>query len=273
MKAVAVLRTQPRGLVVGGGMLCAVAAACLLGPVFVGSPLAANPSVRLSPPSLIHPFGTDDIGRDILSRTLSGGRLDLLIALAGSGTAFIVGCVVGVALGYAGGRWTELVMRGWDVIQAFPFIIFAMLLLAFVSKGLGTFIAALACVNIPVFVRLIRSETLSVRELPFVDAARVVGNSPARLIRKHIVPNVITSSLVQLTNTAAWAILLTGALSFLGVGVQPPTPEWGAMIQTGSQYVITGQWWGVLFPGAAIATTALALHLIGDGMVQRRRVR
>ena len=253
-------------------LFSAIVALCLLQPVIRPHPNALDVIDRLQGPSADHPFGTDTIGRDVLARVLAGGRLDLLIGLSGAALAFAIGVPLGLLLGYFRGRGSELSMRALDVIQAFPLLIFALALLAFLGQGTSTIVYAIAFVSIPIFIRLVRTETLRVRELPFVEAARSVGNSTPRIIYRHVLPNVLTPSIVQFTSTAGFAILLAGALSFLGVGVRAPRAEWGAMIQEGSQYLVTGQWWISIFPGIALFLTVFALHAIGEGILHLRRI-
>jgi peptide/nickel transport system permease protein len=253
-------------------LFATIVALCLLQPIIRPNPNALDVIDRLQGPSTAHPFGTDSIGRDGLARVLAAGRLDLLIGLSGAALAFAIGVPLGLLLGYFRGRGSELSMRALDVIQAFPLLIFALALLAFLGQATSTIVYAIAFVSIPIFIRLVRTETLRVRELPFVEAARSVGNPTPRIIFRHVLPNVITPSIVQFTSTAGFAILLAGALSFLGVGVRAPRAEWGAMIQDGSQYLVTGQWWISIFPGISLFLTVLALHSIGEGVVRMRRI-
>lgn len=255
----------------GIAILSVVLVGALLAPIVRPGPLELNLDVQLQAPSYDYPFGTDAVGRDILARVLAAARIDLFIALSGVVISFIIGGAAGLVLGFWTSRANEILMRMLDVAQAFPVLILAFALVAFLSRSNTTLIAALAFVNTPIFLRLVRAETVSIRELPFVEAARGVGNSPLRIIRRHVLPNVMTSALIQLTSSIGHAIVIVGALSFLGVGIAPPNPEWGAMLKEGSDYA--GQWWVALFPGTAMAVTVLALHLIGEGFVRRRRIR
>lgn len=245
----------------------------ILAPVLRPHPNAIDLLVINKAPSWAHPFGTDQSGRDVLARVLAAARVDLLIGIVGVLISFAVGGGVGLLLGVTRRRLGSVVMRALDAIQAFPLLIFALALLAFLGQSIVTIIYAVAFVNIPIFIRLVRSEALSVAEQPYVEAARCVGNPPWRVVVRHILPNVLTASLTQLTTAMGYAIMLTGGLSFLGVGVQPPTAEWGSMIQQGAQSMATGQWWLAVFPGIALLITVLSLQAIGEGLVQARRVR
>jgi peptide/nickel transport system permease protein len=247
--------------------------ACLVGPLILGDPNKTNLSAAFAGPSASYPLGADGVGRDILTRTLAGGRMDILIAVVASLISFSIGTVLGVAIGYSRGHWTDVAMRALDVLQAFPLLIFAMLLVAFLSHTWTTLVLAIGVAMIPIFIRLTHRETLALRDEPFIDAARCVGNPTWRVLGRHVLPNVITSSLVHLTTTMGAAIIVVGALSFVGVGVQPPTAEWGAMVKEGAEYVATGQWWMALVPGVAVALTVLCLHLIGEGLITSRGVR
>jgi peptide/nickel transport system permease protein len=267
----ALLGAARTGIGAGGLLLLVIVGACLAAPL-AGSPTDSDVLDRLAPPSAEHWFGTDGDGRDVFARTLYAGRYDILIAIGSAGISFVAGTLIGLLLGYFRGWLSEAAMRVLDVIQSFPLLVLALVLLAFLGTGTMTFIYAIAFIAVPIFIRLVRSETLAVRSRTFVEAAQMVGNSQLRIMLRHVLPNVITSALIQLTSLMASAILIVGALSFLGVGVQPPRAEWGLMIQQGSQYAVTGQWWPTMFPGLAIVLTVLALHTIGEGFVKLRRV-
>jgi peptide/nickel transport system permease protein len=244
--------------------------------VIAPHPNLISASAPLSGPGWSHLMGTDDTSRDVLARVLDAARIDLLIAISGAVVSFAIGSVVGLFLGYVRGKGSELAMRVLDVVQAFPLLVFGLALVSFLAPRFGVtamLIVAVSFVSIPVFIRLVRSETLAVAELPFVEAARSVGNPTWRVVLRHVLPNVLTSSLVQLTTTAGYAILTVGALSFVGVGVQPPRAEWGLMILQGSQVLVTGQWWPSVFPGIGLFVTVLSLHMMGEGFVRLRRVR
>jgi len=260
---------------VGVGLFVVIVLVCVLSPFFTASPTEPDILTRLAAPSARHWLGTDGSGRDVFSRTLQGGRVDILLGTLGVLLSFVIGSAAGLLLGFFGGRLSELIMRLLDVIQAFPLLVFSLAMLTFLRPRIGiysTFIATIAFVAVPIFIRLVRAETLSMRSRSFVEAAICVGNPTRRVMFRHVLPNVITSALTQLTSSMASAILLIGALSFLGVGVQPPAAEWGSMIKEGTQYTVTGVWWPAVFPGLGIILTVLALHLMGEGFVERRRV-
>lgn len=254
-------------------IFCIIVILAILAPIIRPDPNAVNLLAPLKAPSWAHPFGTDASGRDQLARVLAAARVDLMIAVVGSLISFAIGSAIGVLVGYVRGPLGEIPMRVLDAIQAFPLLILALAMLAFLGQSISTIIYAVAFVNIPIFIRLVRSETLAVRDLSYMEAARCVGLPTRRIIGRHLLPNVMTSSLTQLTTTAGYAILLTGGLSFLGVGVQPPTSEWGALIESGVEYLVTKQWWLTVFPGLAIVITVLSLQMMSEYFVRRRRVR
>ena len=258
---------------IGVGIFVTVVALALLAPLIRPGPDAISLLTTLRPPSWAHPFGTDSEGRDLLARVLAAARIDLLIGVGGSLLSFVIGSSLGVLIGYSRGPLGELAMRILDAVQAFPLLILALAMLAFLGQSTLTIIYAVAFVNVPIFIRLVRAETVAVNDLPYMEAARCVGCSPKRLIARHLLPNVITSALTQLTTTAGYAILLTGGLSFLGVGVSQPTAEWGSLVQGGVDYLVTKQWWLTVFPGLAIVVTVLSLQMMGEALVRGRRVR
>jgi peptide/nickel transport system permease protein len=267
-------RRLPRGsTLVGGVVFLIIVLLAIFAPVLRPGPNDINLAAILQAPSWAHPFGTDPSGRDLLARVLAAGRVDLVIGVFGVLISFVVGGAIGVVLGASRSRWSSVAMRGLDAIQAFPLLIFALALLAFLGQSVSTIIYAVAFVNLPIFIRLVRSEAMAVAEMPFIEAARAVGNPRWRVLSRHLLPNVLTAATTQLTTAIGLAILLTGGLSFLGVGVQPPDAEWGSLIQQGTQSLTTGQWWLSVFPGIALLITVLALQMIGEGLVRSRRVR
>lgn len=267
------LRWPTGSAAVGSVVFGLIVLLALLAPVIRAHPDAINLTAILKGPSWAHPFGTDASGRDLLARVLSAARVDLLIGIVGVLISFALGGSIGLLLGFTRRRWGSVMMRALDAIQAFPLLIFALALLAFLGQSVSTIIYAVAFVNIPIFIRLVRGEALAVSEMPFIEAARCVGNPRWRVVVRHVLPNVLTASLTQLTTAMGLAILLTGGLSFLGVGVQPPAAEWGALIQSGTQSLTTGQWWLSVFPGIALLITVLSLQAIGEGVVRSQRVR
>jgi len=251
------------GLVVVGLVLATAA----LGPLLVSyGPLATDPGLKLLPPSARHLMGTDNFGRDILSRVVNGARLDLGIALSVVAIALVVGSLVGTLSGYYGGWVDALVMRLTDVLFAFPSFILALAITAILGNSIVNVIIAIAVAYIPYFVRLTRAEVLAARQMEYADAARTVGNPGWRIMYLHLLPNCLTPALVQATLCLGWAILDASGLAFLGLGIRPPTPEWGVLVSEGAQNIISGHWWTSLFPGAVIVCAALGFNLIGDSL-------
>lgn len=232
-------------------------------------PVEANPSAFLQPPSWQHWLGTDAVGMDILSRVIYAPRVDLTIALVGTFLSAAVGTVLGAWIGYnAQGRGvlafaSDAAMRVADVLQSFPVFVFALAVVATLGQNVQSVILAIAFVNTPIYMRLMRSQVLTVRDSGYVEAARVVGASHTRIIFRHILPNSLGPALAQFTVNIGWAVLLTAGLSFIGAGVRPPTPEWGSMIANGFQNVVTGQWWPSVMPGIALALTVCGFSLVG----------
>ncbi|MGC9075560.1 MAG: ABC transporter permease [Candidatus Bipolaricaulaceae bacterium] len=227
------------------------------------------------PPSKEHPFGTDQFGRDILSRIFWGARTSLVVATSAIALAMVVGALTGVAVGYRGGWADEAVMRLVDVLLTFPDIFLAIIVTAVVPPGLGTTVLAIAVYNLPQFIRVARAAALSIRENAFVEAARASGALSVHIVLRHILPNSLAPIVVLATLRTAASILTAAGLSFLGLGVQPPTPEWGTMISEARVYIVTAPWTSV-FPGLAIFLTVLSFNLLGDGINDalnpRRRV-
>ncbi len=216
-------------------------------------------------PSVAHPLGTDDLGRDVLSRIIFGTRVSLQVGVIAVGIAVSIGVTLGLLSGYLGGIVDDVIMRFVDAVQAFPGLILALGITAALGPGIGNAMIAIGFVSIPAMARLTRGSTLSVRERDFVAAARVIGNTPGAIMRRHIWPNVTAPIIVQATLLVASAIVTEASLSFLGVGVRPPTPSWGAMLRTGSQYLEVAPWIAIA-PGVAIFATVLAFNLVGDGL-------
>jgi peptide/nickel transport system permease protein len=233
------------------------------------SPIEADPAHFLQPPSWQHPFGTDAVGMDILTRTIYAPRIDLTIAIAGTLLSAVAGSFIGALVGYfSSGRGIRVqlsyaVMRAADVLQAFPVFVFAIALVASFGQSIQTVVLAIAFVNAPIYLRLMRAQVMSIREMRYVEASLVAGLSDFRTILRHIIPNAMGPVLAQLSINVGWAILLTAGLSFIGAGVRAPTPEWGSMIAMGFQNVVTGQWWPSVFPGIALAVTVFGFSLVG----------
>jgi len=248
--------------------LCAILAvtlASLLAPWLAAyDPDAPDAEATLASVSLSHPLGTDVYGRDQLSRVIHAGRVDLLVALSATAIALTLGSALGAAAGYRGGWVDQLVMRGVDAVMAFPAFILAMAITAALGNSTANVVAAIAITHVPIYTRLIRGEMLRVRETEYAEAARTVGNRPRQIVLYHLLPNCVPPLVVQATLAMGFAILTVAALSFIGLGIQPPQSEWGQMTAEGAGYVVSGEWWLVLFPGFAIMLTVLAFNLVGD---------
>lgn len=246
-------------------LLLVIGLIALLAPFIAPyNPVASDPGAKLQPPSLDHLFGTDSFGFDVFSRVLFATRTDLGIALASVAIGVAVGLPIGVLSGYAGGFLDEVVMRLMEVIQGFPQILFAMVVFAALGSSPVNLVFILAVLNVPVYVRMVRSVTLPIREAEFVLAARASGNGTASIVLRHLVPNALVPVFSQFSISAAFAIQLVAGLSFIGLGVPIPEPEWGSMIQIGANQVIFGRWWPALFPGLAVFLTAYALTGVGN---------
>ncbi len=218
-----------------------------------------------------HWFGTDSSGLDIFSRTIAAPRTDMTIALLAALVSLVVGTVLGLLAGFYKNWATEVLMRISDLMQAFPVFITAMILVALAGRNTFNIILALGFVYTPIFVRLTRAEVLGQKTRGYVEAARAVGNRQWTVAFRHVLPNSVVPSLIQTSTTIGFAILLTSALSFVGAGVRPPTPEWGLMIALGSQQVILGEWWQSVFPGIAISLTVFGFATVGHGLEEEYR--
>ena len=219
----------------------------------------------LQPPTGVHWFGTDELGRDIFSRVLLAAHASLQIALASVAFAFVVGVTIGVISGYRGGLLDAVLMRVVDVMFAFPVLLLALAIVAILAPGSATTILAIGIVYTPIFARVARASTLSVRVEPFVAVSRTLGTGHLYILGRHILPNIAGPVIVQTSVSLAFAILSEAALSFLGLGIQPPEPSWGRMLFDAQGFVQRAWWMGV-FPGAAIFATVLAFNLLGDGL-------
>ncbi len=221
---------------------------------------------KLLAPSWAHPFGTDEMGRDMLARVLYGARTSLALAVLVVGSSVVVGIVVGLAAGYAGGWFDEAAMRTTDVFLAFPSLLLAILLVTVLDGGFVSLVLALALAWWPLYAVLVRGQVVSLRSRPFVEAARATGVPPLGIMRRHLLPNAVRPLLVQATVDVGAVILVAAGLSFIGLGPQPPTADWGMMIASGRQYVLGGSWWVAGVPSLAIMLTALAFAVLGDGL-------
>ena len=226
----------------------------------------ADLTLRLKPPTWAHPFGTDTLGRDILVRVLHGARVSLGLGVSSVAVAAVLGSALGLVAGYVGRRVDLIVMFGMDILLAFPATLLAIAIVAMIGPGLRNALFAISLVSIPVYARLSRGAVLALREQEFVLAARGLGGTGGRVLLRHIVPNSVPPLIVQTTLAIAFAILEAAALGFLGLGAQPPTPEWGAMLADSYKYFTSGAWWVFFFPGAAIMLSVLGFNLLGDGL-------
>ncbi len=220
---------------------------------------------RLLPPSAAHWFGSDDQGRDILSRLMHGSRITLYVVTLVAVLAAPIGLLVGTVAGYAGGWVDTVLMRVTDIFLAFPRLILALAFVAALGPGIENAVIAIAITSWPPYARIARAETLTLRQADYISAVKLLGASPARIVLRHIVPLCLSSVIVRVTLDMAGIILTAAGLGFLGLGAQPPLPEWGAMIAGGRAYVLD-QWWVAAAPGAAIFVVSLAFNLLGDGL-------
>ncbi|MBJ3774326.1 ABC transporter permease [Acuticoccus mangrovi] len=237
-------------------------------------PLASNASRALEPPSWDHWFGTDNLGRDILSRVIVATRLDLTISVAAVALSFIAGSVLGAVAGYWGGWVDAGLSRCLDTIMAFPLFVLAMGIVAAMGNTVENIVYATAIINLPFYARLVRAEVNIRRNAGFALAAKLSGNSDARVLALHIFPNALPPMMVQVSLNLGWAILNAAGLSFIGLGVRPPTAEWGIMVAEGANFIVSGEWWVALFPGMALVLAVFTFNLLGDGlrdMVDPRR--
>lgn len=250
-------------------------AAILLVAVFAPAiapygPEQTDYTARLQPPGGAHLLGTDNLGRDIFSRILHGARIDLQVGIVSVVLPFLIGCALGCVTGYYGGRIDAVVMRVVDVVQAFPFLILIIAIVAVLGPGLRSVYVAVALVAWVSYARLLRGEVLVARHKEYVEAARSLGASDGRVMGRHVLPNAIAPALVFATADVVLYIVLVTSLSYLGLAARPPSPEWGAMITEGRTYLATA-WWISAFPGLAVVVTGIAFSIFGDGLADALR--
>jgi len=261
-----VLTENPVTLFAGCLFLLIVVVA-IFGPILVPyDPLASNADLTLKPPSWAHWFGTDQLGRDVFSRVVVATRLDLAIALSAVIISFMIGSILGALAGFYGGLADALVGRLTDTIMAFPLFVLAMGIVAAMGNTVENIVYATAIINLPFYARVARTEVNVRRNADFVLAARLAGNSSLRLLATQIYPNTLPPMMVQVSLNMGWAILNAAGLSFIGLGVRPPTAEWGIMVAEGAQYIVSGEWWLAFFPGAALMLAVFCFNLLGDGL-------
>jgi peptide/nickel transport system permease protein len=248
-------------------MFFLIAFAALFGPYIVPhDPLASDTTATLQAPSLKHWFGTDQLGRDIFSRVVVATRLDFAIAVSSVILVFAMGGLAGIASGFFGGWTDRIVGRISDTIMAFPLFVLAMGIVAALGNTVTNIVLATAVINFPLYVRVARAEANVRREAGFVQAARLSGNGEFRVLLMHILPNIMPIMMIQVSLTMGYAILNAAGLSFIGLGVRPPTPEWGIMVAEGAGNIISGEWWIALFPGLALMLAVFCFNLLGDGL-------
>ncbi|HEX5193321.1 MAG TPA: ABC transporter permease [Solirubrobacteraceae bacterium] len=259
-------------LTVGAVVLAIVVVVAIFAPLLAPDPTdagnATHPLSVLQAPSSAHPFGTDELGRDLLTRVMYGGRTSLQIVVEVLAIAAAIGIPLGLIAGYFGGAVDQVIMRVTDIFLAFPALLLSLAIASVFTPSVGHMILAIAVTWWPWYTRLVRGEAASVVRRPYVESSRTLGVSHARIVARHVLPNAATPVLVQISMDAGGVLLVSAAISFLGLGAQDPTPEWGLMVSQGASYFST-QWWYATFPGIAILITAMAFNLIGDGLRER----
>ena len=239
----------------------------IAGPAIVPyDPLATDSANAMQAPSWKHWFGTDALGRDVATRVVVAVRLDMGIALCAVTLSAVVGITAGLLAGYYGGWVDRISGRIVDTIMAFPLFVLAMGIVAALGNTIANVVLATAIINLPFYLRVARAESASRRDSAFLEAARLAGNGDARLLFVHLLPNILPPAMVQISLNMGLAILNCAGLSFIGLGVRPPQAEWGIMVAEGAQYIISGEWWLVLFPGAALMLAVFCFNLLGDGL-------
>ena len=260
------LARNPR-ILVGGGLVTFLILMALLAPwISPYDPIAVDVQQALEPPGAAHWLGTDDLGRDVLSRVIWGSRISLAVGVIAVGIGFILGVSIGLASGYLGGAFDLVAMRAIDALLAFPALILAISITAALGPQIQNAMIAIGIVAVPLYARLTRGQVLSVREREYVTAARTVGAPPLRIVMRHVFPNVTNALVVQATLSVAFAILAEAALSFLGLGAQPPTPTWGADVNYSQRWLSNLKWWMSVGPGLGIFLAVFAFNFLGDAL-------
>lgn len=261
-----ILRGNPLTGIAATGVFALVLIA-IFGPSIVPyDPVSSDVPQALQPPSWAHLAGTDQLGRDSFSRLIVATRLDLTIAVSAVGVSFVLGAVIGSLCGYIGGRLDRAVGRFVDVLMAFPLFVLAMAMVAALGNRIENIVIATAIINLPFYIRFSRAEVNIRRNLGWVEAARACGDSHLSVVLRFLLPNILPAMAVQMSLNLGWAILNAAGLSFIGLGVTPPTPEWGIMVAEGARFISTGKWWLVAFPGLSLMLAVLCFNLLGDGM-------
>jgi peptide/nickel transport system permease protein len=252
---------------VGALLFIVLILAAVFGPALVPfDPLASKTDAALQPPSAVHWFGTDSLGRDIFSRVVVATRLDLFIAVSAVALSYVFGISLGLLAGFYGGWSERIIARTADTIMAFPLFVLAMGIVAALGNTVGNIILATAVINLPFYIRMARAEANVRRGAGYVEAARLAGNTDLRILARHVYPNIIPPTMVQVSLNMGWAILNAAGLSFIGLGVRPPTPEWGIMVAEGAAYIVSGEWWIAFFPGAVLMLAVFAFNMLGDAL-------
>ncbi|KFL26350.1 ABC transporter permease [Paradevosia shaoguanensis] len=252
-------------MLLGVVVMLALVLTAILGPfVWRIDPLKVDMLSSLMPPDWQHPMGTDDVGRDVLARFISGAQVSLLVSLVVTVAGTLIGGALGLAAGFAGGWFDIFVSRVMDAILSFPPLILAMAVAIGLGPGVTSAVIGVILAAIPWYYRLLRSEVMRIRNLAYIDAARALGTSPAKTIVRHVLPQTVSTLFIQASSVFSFSILTLAGLGFVGLGIQPPVPEWGTMITEGLAYALTGQWWLGLFPGLGIFLLAAAANLVAD---------
>jgi peptide/nickel transport system permease protein len=258
--------TRSMNITIGAAVLAVMLLLAVFAPLITPyDPIAVTPSLRLRPPDSVNIFGTDDFGRDVFTRAAYGARLSLQVGAISVVIAATIGVTLGLIAGFYGGWVDALIMRLIDVMLAFPGILLALVIVTVLGRSLTNVMIAVGISSIPVYARMARGSTLALRNIDYVVAAHAIGASIPRVILRHILPNILAPLIVIATNGVAGAIIAGAALGFLGLGAQPPTPEWGVMLSEGRVY-LRNAWWVTTFPGLAIMVTVMAINLMGDGL-------
>ena len=261
-----VLRGNPVTLL-AFGLFTLIVLCAVFGPSLVPyDPLASQAGQALKPPSLAHWFGTDNVGRDVFSRVIVAARLDMMISISAVALSFAAGSAIGALAGYYGGWFDRISGRLIDTIMAFPLFVLAMGIVAAAGNTVQNVVYATAIINLPFYARVARAEVNVRREAGFVQAARLSGNSSLRTLAVHVFPNALPPMMIQISLNLGWAVLNAAGLSFIGLGVRPPAAEWGIMVAEGANFIVAGQWWMALFPGAALMLAVFTFNLLGDGL-------
>jgi peptide/nickel transport system permease protein len=254
-------------IAIGSAIVLVFAVLAVLAPwIAPMNPIAVHSDAVLSPPSARFLLGTDGNGMDLLSRIIYGSRYAFGIAVPAVLLSVLIGLPVGLWAGYRGGWVDEVLLRSMDLLRVFPSIILALTIVAATGQSITNVILVIGLLDAPIFARVVRAEILALRGGLLIESARAIGNGTGRMLFVHVLPNSMSGALTQISVRMAWAIRVSATLAFVGIGIQQPTPEWGAMIRQGAEYMVTGEWWVALFPGLALVTLIFGLNLAADGI-------